>query len=116
MVKFCLIGAGLIGSVHAKNLAQHPKANFRYVVDIDMEAGRHLAERYGAEFHNDVGEVLADDDLDAVIIATPADTHTQLIREAARANKAIFCEKPIGTRIDQVDACLASLEGFKRPL
>jgi myo-inositol 2-dehydrogenase/D-chiro-inositol 1-dehydrogenase len=116
MVKFCLIGAGFIGSVHAKNLAQHPKANLRYVVDIDMQAGFQLAERYGAEFHNDVGEVLADDDLDAVIIATSADTHTQLIKAAARANKAIFCEKPIGTRLDQVDACLASLEGFQRPL
>ena len=50
MVAFCLFGAGLIGTVHAANIAAHPGADLRTVVDIDAAAGRALADKHGATF------------------------------------------------------------------
>ena len=43
MINICLFGAGLIGSVHAGNLARHPKVRFRYIVDPRREAAERIA-------------------------------------------------------------------------
>ena len=53
MVAFCLFGAGEIGAVQAANIAAHPKACLRTVVDVVPRAGRALAERHGAAFSDD---------------------------------------------------------------
>jgi hypothetical protein len=45
-------------------------------------------------------------DIDAVVIGTPTDTHFDLIHGAARAGKAIFCEKPIDMSVDNIRACI----------
>ena len=116
MVRIALIGAGFIGKVHAANLARHPGVEFRWLIDADEIVGRPLAERYGTNFHHDVAAALTDELLDAVLIATPAATHPEMIRLAAGADKAIFCEKPLGVELEQVDSCLSELAGFRRPL
>ena len=48
MIGICQFGAGRIGRIHAANVAAHPKAALRYVVDVAEEAAESLAERYGA--------------------------------------------------------------------
>jgi myo-inositol 2-dehydrogenase / D-chiro-inositol 1-dehydrogenase len=50
--------------------------------------------------------ILASDDIDAVVIGTPTDSHFDLIRGAARHGKAIFCEKPIDMSVDNIRACI----------
>ena len=108
MINICLFGAGLIGSVHAGNLARHPKVRFRYIVDPRREAAERIAAMSGAEIVDAV-TALDDPTLDAVMIASATRTHADLAMAAATSGKAIFCEKPIDLDIGRTDACLAAV-------
>ena len=109
MFRFCLVGAGFIGPLHAANVAARPDAKLEWVVDLNVAAGKALADKYGARTTGDLGEALADASVDAVIICTPPRTHASIIEAAARAGKAIFCEKPVDLDLARVDACAATL-------
>ena len=104
-IGFCQFGAGRIGQIHAANIAAHPGAELRYVVDVDNEAALALAARHGAETAT-AEAALAASGTDAVIIASSTATHAALIEAAARAGKAIFCEKPIDLSLERVERCL----------
>jgi len=104
-IRICQFGAGRIGAVHAANVAQNPGCALRYVVDVNAAAAQSLATEHGAQV-SDADAALADEDVDAVIIASSTNTHADLIEAAARAGKAIFCEKPIDLDIARVDAAL----------
>ncbi|PSJ21639.1 oxidoreductase [Halomonas sp. ND22Bw] len=93
MKRFALIGAGFIGTVHARHLADHPRIDFALVADADPARAVEVAERFGARSAS-VDEVFASD-VDAVVIASSTDTHADYVERAAAAGKAIFCEKPI---------------------
>jgi myo-inositol 2-dehydrogenase/D-chiro-inositol 1-dehydrogenase len=105
MLDFCLVGGGFIGPLHAANIAAHPGARLRWVVDLDPAIGRALADRYGARSTTDLGAALGDEAVGAVMICTPPRTHAAIIERAARAGKAVFCEKPIDLDMGRVEAC-----------
>src|SRR5260370_23430780 len=104
-MEFCLIGAGFIGPVHAANIAAHPRARLRYVVDLNREAAERIATKYAAQVAPSLDAALADADVDAVVICTPPRSHAAIIEASARAGKAIFCEKPIDLDLAKVDNC-----------
>ena len=62
-----------------------------------------------------VEELLAAADVDAVAICASTDTHADLIVAAARAGKAIFCEKPVSLDLAEVDRALAAVEAAGVP-
>ncbi len=109
MISFCQFGAGRIGAIHAGNIARHDGARLLHVVDVNEEAARQLAAQYGARVSS-ADAALADPAVDAVLIASSTDTHASLIEAAARAGKAVFCEKPIDLDRARVEACLAVVE------
>ncbi len=109
MIDVCLFGAGLIGAVHARNLARHPKARLRYVVDPRPGAADEIARLTGAAIV-DAGTALGDPSIRAVVIASATKTHADLAMAAAARGKAIFCEKPIDLDIGRTDQCLAAVE------
>ena len=103
MLKICQFGAGRIGKIHADNIARNPRTQLVAVVDVHRESAEDLAKQHGAA----VGEGLAAlDGADAVVIASSTDTHADLIEAAAKAGKAIFCEKPIDLDSARVEGCL----------
>ena len=109
MIRFCLVGAGFIGPLHAANVAARPDAELTWVVDLDAAAGKALANKHGARMTAHLAEALADTRVDAIIICTPPRTHAAIIEAAARAGKAIFCEKPIDLDLARVDDCAKAL-------
>ena len=109
MINLCLFGAGLIGSVHAANLARHPRVRLRYIVDPRPEVAKRIATQTGAEAV-DTNTALADPALHGVMIASATKTHADLAMAAAARGKAIFCEKPIDMDIARTDACLAAVK------
>jgi myo-inositol 2-dehydrogenase/D-chiro-inositol 1-dehydrogenase len=115
MIECGLVGAGFIGPVHAANIAAHHGARLSWVVDLDRKAGEPLAQTYGARFTTKLDEALADRSLRAVIICTPPRTHSVLIEAAARAGKAIFCEKPVDLDLERVEACARVLQETRVP-
>ena len=84
MIETALFGAGRIGRIHAANLAAHPAARLKYVVDVNESAARELASLHGARPASP-DEAFADPAVKAAVIASSTDTHAALIVRAARA-------------------------------
>tara|TARA_R110002049_G_scaffold25557_13_gene89709 strand:- start:2630 stop:3616 length:987 start_codon:yes stop_codon:yes gene_type:complete len=106
MIKIAVIGAGRIGQIHANNLHQNSQATLAYVSDVVSDAATQLAKRTGAAVA-EVSQILDDQSVDAVVIASSTDTHATLVEQAARAGKAIFCEKPLDLDINAASQCVA---------
>ena len=115
MLEIVQFGAGRIGQIHASNIAAMKDLRLRYVVDVNAEAAQKLAARYGARVATE-REVFTDREVGAVLIASSTDTHARLAIEAARAGKAIFCEKPIDLSLKKVDECLREVERAGVPM
>lgn len=116
MIRTAVLGAGRIGQVHASAVAASRLAQLVVVVDPFEEAAKSLAERIGCEAATDPLEVIARDDIDAVIIGTPTDTHVHLMLKAVEAGKAVLCEKPVDLDIAKVDEALRQLEDKDVPV
>lgn len=127
MARDCLglavLGAGRIGALHAANVARViPAARLIGVADIDRAALRAVETTGAGRATTNYEELLDDPAVEAVIVATPTDTHATLMAQAARRGKHIFCEKPIAltleatrTAIDAVRAAGVILQiGFNR--
>ena len=104
-VNIGLLGAGRIGLNHARAVARIPGARIAAVFDPVDAAAQAAIDAAGAR-RATADQIMADPAIDAVIIATPTDLHAAQIEQAARAGKAIFCEKPIDLDADRVRACL----------
>jgi myo-inositol 2-dehydrogenase/D-chiro-inositol 1-dehydrogenase len=100
-----LLGAGRIGKIHGRNVAAHPKARLVAIADADEAAARDLAAATGARVAS-VDAAIADPEVQAVVICAPTDTHADLIEEASRAGKAVFCEKPVDLDAGRIRRCL----------
>ncbi|MCZ7888583.1 MULTISPECIES: Gfo/Idh/MocA family oxidoreductase [Agrobacterium] len=113
-----LIGAGRIGSFHGESVARRlVDAELVAVADPAPGAAAKLAEALGADAsYPDVAEMLSHPGLDAVIIATPARFHTNILVQAAEAGKAIFCEKPMALTLEDADRGIAAAKAAGVPL
>ncbi|PDT11034.1 inositol 2-dehydrogenase [Rhizobium sp. M1] len=109
MIRFGVIGAGRIGKVHATTIAANPNAKLAYVADAFKASAEELAARTGAEVA-EAEDVINSSNVDAILIATPTPSHADLIEAAARAGKAILCEKPVSLSVDRINACLEIVE------
>ncbi|MBX5481334.1 MAG: inositol 2-dehydrogenase [Myxococcaceae bacterium] len=105
-IDVALIGAGRIGVIHAGNVARHPAARLRVVVDPNRAAAERLAQRHGAQVGDDPFAAINDPSVRAMVICSPTNLHVEHITAAARAGKAIFCEKPIDLDLRRVDTCI----------
>ena len=97
IVRIAVIGAGLMGADHAKIIAEDlPGAQLQIVCDMDVTRAQGLADRYGAvDVAIDPDIVIARDDVDAVILASPDFTHAPLSLACIKAGKRVLCEKPL---------------------
>jgi myo-inositol 2-dehydrogenase / D-chiro-inositol 1-dehydrogenase len=109
MLRFGLLGAGRIGQVHGKNIATNPRATLAAIYDPFADAAKKLAAETGAEVR-DMDAIIKGKDIDVVVICTPTDTHADLIDRAAKAGKAVFCEKPVDLDVKRVEKTLKLLE------
>jgi myo-inositol 2-dehydrogenase/D-chiro-inositol 1-dehydrogenase len=107
-----VIGAGRIGKVHAENLVTRiPHVNVLAIADVAVQAAQETARRlHIPKATQDYREILANPDIQAVAICSATDTHSQIIIEAAKAGKHIFCEKPIDFDLNRIDNVLAAVD------
>jgi myo-inositol 2-dehydrogenase / D-chiro-inositol 1-dehydrogenase len=101
MYRFALLGAGFIGSVHAANLANHPRVDFTMVYDIDQLRAKRLAVQHGVHAADSLDAVFDPRRVDALLIASSTDTHADYLCRAADAGLAVLCEKPIDLDLDR---------------
>ncbi len=115
MLRIGLLGAGRIGRVHAQAITAHPKSQFCAVSDAVSEAAESLAAEGGATVRSSE-EIISDPSIDAVLIATPTDTHSDLIEAATQAGKAVLCEKPVDLDLERAQACMAAAKAAGQPV
>jgi myo-inositol 2-dehydrogenase/D-chiro-inositol 1-dehydrogenase len=114
MLRIGLLGCGRIGQVHGHTIKGMDEACVVAVADAMPDAAHRLAQDVGAEVRTSEA-ILEAQDVDAVVIGTPTDTHFDLIHRAARAGKAIFCEKPIDMSVENIRHCLKVVEAAGVP-
>ena len=111
-IRFGLIGAGRMGKVFANTLAYSvAEADLVAVADPDAATLDEVAARYGIPTsYTDYHELLAQTDIEAVVIASPTGTHAEVITAAAQAGKQIFSEKPLSQDLKACDLALAAVK------
>ncbi|MGR5269311.1 inositol 2-dehydrogenase [Vibrio astriarenae] len=115
MFNIALFGAGRIGQVHATNIASHPNTCLYSLVESYDVFAEQFCKQYPGVIRQTVEEAFNDPKVDAVAICSATDTHADFIEMAARAGKAIFCEKPIDLDLSRVRDCLGVVEQHKVP-
>lgn len=104
-IRFAVLGTGRIGLVHARAIVSTDGAELVALADPIEAAAKAAQDQFGGDIR-DIDTILSSDDVDAVVICTPTDTHADLIERSAKAGKAIFCEKPIDLNLKRVKSCL----------
>lgn len=110
-VKLGVIGVGRIGKLHVENLMSLPHAVVKTVSDIQVDHLKEWAATVGVEnITTNYRDILDDKEIDAVLICSPTNTHYEVIIEAAKAGKHIFCEKPISFSSEESKEALKIVE------
>ncbi|NIF29387.1 gfo/Idh/MocA family oxidoreductase [Pantoea sp. Tr-811] len=95
-----LIGAGVMGKEHGRILSMYtPNAHLAGVCDFDPEKARSIAGK--ANVFTDPLDLIASQDIDAVLIASPDSTHAELVQACIAAEKPVLCEKPLAMTAEQ---------------
>ena len=107
-----ILGLGRLGYIHASNIAYKiPNAALTAACSlVPEELERAKAELGVTDVYSDYRQMLAKADIDAVAIITPSGDHCWQIEAALDAGKHVFCEKPLGTTVDQCRLAEAAVE------
>ena len=122
MIRFALLGAGFIGKVHAASLAAHPEVDLKFVFDVAPDRAAELASQFGATATSDISQCFDRSEVDAVLIASSTNAHSEHLRLAADCGMPAYCEKPIDLNLakaaETVEYCeskrLVAMIGFNR--
>ena len=97
--RVAVIGAGFMGSLHARQVAELPTARLVGVADPDRSRGVSLAQRCGTNWFADYSQALEQTRPDAVIIATPEDNHLDPCLDAFASGAHVLVEKPLASTV-----------------
>ena len=100
-----IIGVGRIGKVHTMSINNHlPEVKVKAVTDIFVDQAKAWAEEAGIEkVYDSYQDLLADPEIDAVLVCSSTNTHAEISIAAAKAGKPIFCEKPVDLSVQKVE-------------
>lgn len=98
-VRTAIVGAGKMGTIHAKVYDELPQSSLVAVVDTDAARAKRLAEKYDCSDYTDCSDILGK--VDAVTIATPTVTHLGLAKIFIKNKIAVLIEKPLAVNVRQ---------------
>jgi len=103
-VNVAVVGCGSIArSAHVPSYAKNPHVRIKYLVDIRPERAERLAREYQVPYFTDnLEEMLADGEVEAVSVCTPNATHAPITIACLNAGKNVLCEKPAAINYEQV--------------
>jgi myo-inositol 2-dehydrogenase/D-chiro-inositol 1-dehydrogenase len=112
-IGLALFGLGRAGRFHLESLRATSRARLLHVADVDPARAAEVAAEWECMSATSPTTALADPEVDAVIVATPTETHRALVEASLTADKAVLAEKPLGIDLAEIDACyrLASERG-----
>lgn len=110
-----LMGTGRMAQVYGPKIIGHPGLRLEVIYNPRRTSAEKATAQYGGRPMDDLDAALADPGVDAVVIATPTDTHVKYIERAAAAGKPIYCEKPLDQSLERVDRAMAALAAHPVP-
>mmetsp|Transcript_35819 Transcript_35819/g.93773 ORF Transcript_35819/g.93773 Transcript_35819/m.93773 type:complete len:374 (+) Transcript_35819:32-1153(+) len=103
-VGVAIIGLGRAGHFHLTSIAGCPEtAELKWVVDVDLDKAQHIAAEKGCKGTNSIEDVLVDPMVDALVIASTTNTHFEYCKMGLDSGKAVFTEKPISHKTEQLE-------------
>jgi len=111
-IGFGIIGCGVISRTHAKAIREVEAAELVACCDVIEDRARAWAEEFelGDNYHRDLEDMLARDDIQAVCVCTPSGMHSEHAIKAAQAGKHILCEKPLDVTLKKIDDMIAAAQ------
>jgi predicted dehydrogenase len=107
---FGLVGCGVIGPAHADAITRLDNARLVAVCSRNEGPGRAFAEEWNCDYHGNLREMVARDDIFACNILTPSGLHSEHGRVCAEAGKHVICTKPIDVTLGAIDDLIASTD------
>ncbi|MEU4640460.1 Gfo/Idh/MocA family oxidoreductase [Micromonospora sp. NPDC023814] len=104
-LRFALVGTGMMGSLHARVIAQSDRAELARVIEPRRSVGQQIAERYGAGWAPNADDL---SDVDAVVIAAPTEFHHGLADQVLAADKPLLIEKPVCGSLAETEEIVAT--------
>jgi inositol 2-dehydrogenase len=96
LIRLGVAGLGRMGAIHAENVTAHVGGvELAGVVDTVEPVAREVGERLSVPWSTDLADLLADPEIDAIVVAGPTATHAAMVEKAAAAGKHVLCEKPL---------------------
>ena len=107
-----VIGLGRLGSLYAGYLAGRVRgAELAAVADSSEGVAASIADALGIECHyRHYQDLLAQKNIDAIVVTTPTSTHKDVVVESAKCRKAIFCEKPLSLSLEECEIMMKAVE------
>jgi predicted dehydrogenase len=116
-VRVGVVGLGYWGPNLVRNFASLPGCELAWGCDADPQARERIAARFpGTRLTADLDDLLADPQLDAIVIATPVPTHAELAVRALSAGKHCFVEKPLAQSVADAERTVAAAQASGRVL
>ncbi len=106
MLGVALLGSGRMAHVYGPKINAHPQLDLVTVFNPNRASAEKAVAAYGGKAEDKLEHVLADDRVEAAVIATPTNTHLEYVEACAKAGKAIYCEKPLDLTLERVDRCM----------
>ncbi len=110
ILRFGLVGTGLVADFHAKAIQASPKAELIAAVDTNADRLAKFTSTYGCQGHTSLDELLKRDDIDVVSVLTPNATHSVIGVQVAAAGKHCLVEKPPDMTLEKADALIAAFD------
>lgn len=105
-----VVGAGMIGQVHAQVISQVSNAVFAGCCDGGSGRAAEICRQFGGHVYADYRAMMSDAAVDVVTIATPSGLHLEPTAAAAAAGKHVLCEKPLEISLSRIDRMIAAHE------
>ncbi len=115
-INIAVLGCGRIGQMHAKNIALHEMTSLACVYDINEDFANKVASDLGVSAVKNDNEIFSNAEIDAILVASPTDTHIEFIEKSVSAKKPVLCEKPIDLDINKVNQSAERLKGNNVPI
>jgi len=113
-IRIALMGAGRMGSLHARNARDNPRIDLAWIIDPKPEPAARISAETGARAAT-LEAVLADEKVAGIIIASSTDAHLGDSLICLEAGKAVFCEKPLSLSSKELEAALPRLTSAALP-
>ena len=109
-LNFALIGCGRIAQTHLEAIAANPECKLKGVADVRKRAAKSVAEQFDCKAYSDYHQVLDGNQVDAVVICTPPDTHAEISTFFLENGVHVLCEKPLALSIEDATLMVDTAE------